>query len=72
MNKQININMEPEEITTKWVKENLFMVDGNDIVDCYSEDTIKYIAWRLRCLAYLNYKDVKEVLNQFHLIIKQK
>lgn len=62
--------MKPEEITPDYVKQNLCMDDGNDITECYYEGTIEYISWCLRCWEYLDYKDVKEILNKFHLIIK--
>lgn len=64
--------METQEITPEWVKENLCMDDGNDITKCYSEGTIEHIAWCLRCWENLDYKDDKKVLNQFHLIIRNK
>ncbi len=64
--------MEPEAITPEWVKENLFMVDGNDITKCYYEGSIEHIASRLRCWENLGYKNTEEVLNQFHLMIKNK
>lgn len=74
MNKKINKRniMEPEEFTSDWVKENLCMDYGNDITDCYSEDLIEHIACCLGCCEDFDYKDDKEVLNQFHLIIKNK
>ena len=58
--------LKSEEITSNWIKENLCMDDGNDITECYHE----LIAFNLKNWEYLNYKNVKEVLNRFHLIIK--
>lgn len=72
LNKKREINMEEEEITPEWVKENLCMDDGNDITECYSDETIDHISWLLRTWEDWEYVDAKEVLNQFHLIIKTK
>ena len=63
---------EPEEITPDWVKENLWMEGGNDITECYSDETIDHISWLLCAWEDFDYKDAKEVLNQFHLTIKNK
>lgn len=62
--------MKPEEFTPDWVKENLCMDDGNDITECWSDETINHISWLLSTWEYFDYKDTKEVLNQFHLTIK--
>ena len=72
LNKMRENNMEEEEITPEWVKENLCMADGNDITECYSDETIDHISWLLRNWEDWVYGDDKEVLNQFHLIIKNK
>lgn len=63
--------MEPEEITPEWVKKNLCMDDGNDITECYSDGTIDHISWLLDTWEDFDYKDIKEVLNEFHLKYKQ-
>ena len=64
--------METQEITPEWVKQNLCMDDGNDITECYSDETIDHIAWVLRTWEDFDYEDDKKVLNQFHLIKKNK
>ena len=65
--------MKPEEFTPEWVKENLCMDDGNDITECYSDETINHISWLLSTWEdFGNYVDAKDVLNQFHLTIKNK
>lgn len=63
--------LKPQEFTPEWVKENLCMDDGNDITDCYSEDTIKHIAWCLKNWEKLDYKNIGKVLTLYHLMIKQ-
>ena len=63
--------LKPQEFTPEWVKENLCMDDGNDITDCYSEDTIKHIAWCLKNWEKLDYKNTGKILTRYYLMIKQ-
>lgn len=63
--------LKPQEFTPEWVKENLCMDYGNDITDCYSEDTIKHIAWCFKNWEKLDYKNIWKVLTLYHLMIKQ-
>ena len=70
LNKMRENNMEEEEITPEWVKENLCMDDGNDITECYSDDTIKHIAWCLRRWKNLDYDTPEKLLKKYHIKYK--
>ena len=48
------------------------MDDGNDITECYSKDTIKHIAWCLRCWKNLDYNTPEELLKKYHITIKKQ
>ena len=67
--------MEPQEITPEWVIENLYMYNGDDITEYYSDETINYISWILRTWEDFDYDNeyevLYEVLEDFHLKYKQ-
>ena len=63
--------MNIEVITPDWVKENLCMEGGNDITECYSDESIEWISWSLRCFEELDYDTPEEVLEKYHIKYKK-
>ena len=62
---------EEKEITPDWVKQNLCMEDGADITECYSDESIEWISWSLRCFEGLDYETQEEVLEKYHIKYKK-
>ena len=62
---------EYRDITPFWANRLLSMENGDNLSKCYSNDTIEWICWNLRCFKGLEYNSIEEVLTKFHIKFKE-
>ena len=62
---------EYRDITPYWANRLLCMENGDNLSKCYSNDTIEWICWSLRCFKGLEYNSIEEVFTKFHIKFKE-
>ena len=62
---------EYRDITPFWANRLMCMENGDNLSKCYSNDTIEWICWNLRCFKGLEYNSIEEVLTNFHIKFKE-
>ena len=62
---------EYRDIIPYWANRLLCMENGDNLSKCYSNDTIEWICWSLRCFKGLEYNSIEEVLTKFHIKFKE-